>query len=231
VKPYYEHAGITIYHGDCREIVPMLAFDGLVLSDPPYGISHPTNYAERGRANLSACTDYPPVYGDDQPFNPQWLLTVGAARILWGGNWFANALPSMGGWLVWDKERPDDLDQATCELAWTDCVKGVRRFRFLWHGALRLGQEALFHPTQKPQALMGWCLSFPWTRDYQRILDPYMGAGSTLLAAKQLGRKAIGIEIEERYCEIAAKRLSQEVFNFAEAIPSHVRTDRGGLAE
>jgi DNA modification methylase len=135
----------------------------------------------------------------------------------------------MGGWLVWDKERPDGLDQATCELAWTDCVKGVRRFRYLWNGAMRAGSESLYHPTQKPEALMRWCLGFPWTETYQDVLDPYMGSGSVLLAAKRLGKRAIGIEIEESYCAMVADRLSQQVFDFAEAIPSEVRTDRSGL--
>jgi site-specific DNA-methyltransferase (adenine-specific) len=211
MKPYYEHAGITIYHGDCREIAPALKFDGLVLTDPPYGIAHPTNYKARGRSHLAACKDYIPVHEDDRKFDPTWLLGLGKARIIWGGNYFANALPPMSGWLVWDKERPDDLDQATCELAWTDCVKGVRRFSHLWHGMLRASKDALVHPTQKPEALIRWCLSLRWTSDYTSILDPYMGSASTLRAAKDLGRRAIGIEIEERYCEIAAKRLSQEV--------------------
>lgn len=212
MQPYYEHGGITIYHGDCREIASGLDFGGLVLTDPPYGIDHPTDYKSRGRAGLAPCHDYPKVHGDKEPFDPTWLLTIGSARILWGGNWYADKLPAMGGWLVWDKERPDDLDQATCELAWTDCVKGVRRLRWLWNGAIRRGGEALVHPTQKPAALMRWCLSFPWT-DHGSILDPYMGSGPTLVAAKDMGRKAIGIEIEERYCAIAAQRLEQEVLD------------------
>jgi site-specific DNA-methyltransferase (adenine-specific) len=227
-RPYYEHAGITIYHGDCRKIVPSLGFGGLVLTDPPYGVAHKTNYLSRGRARHKAASpratrkdgsvtkyfggkDYPAVHNDDKPFDPTWLLNIGSARVLWGGNWYASLLPSTGGWLVWDKERPDDLDQATCELAWTDCVKGVRRFRHLWHGLCRASADALVHPTQKPEALMRWCMSLRWTKDYTEVLDPYMGSGSTLRAAKDLGRKATGIEIEERYCEIAAKRLSQEV--------------------
>jgi DNA modification methylase len=211
MKPYYEHAGITIYHGDCREIAPALAFTGLVLTDPPYGIAHGTDYAKRGRSKLARCRDYVPVYDDDKPFDAGWLLNIGTARIIWGGNYFSNSLPPVNGWLVWDKERPDDLDQATCELAWTDCVRGVRRFRHLWHGMMRASNDALVHPTQKPEALMRWCLSLRWTTQYQDVLDPYMGSASTLRAAKDLGRRAIGIEIEERYCEIAAKRLSQEV--------------------
>ena len=214
MTPYYEHDGITIYHGDCREIAPSLGFAGLVLTDPPYGIAHPTDYAARGRGNLAACANYPVVHGDAEPFDPLWLLSLGAARILWGGNWFADKLPASGGWLVWDKERPDTLDQATCELAWSDCVKGVRRFRFLWNGAFRAGREQLYHPTQKPEALMGWCLSFPWTRQFDAVIDPYMGSGPTLVAAARMGKQAIGIEIEERYCEIAAKRLSQGVLPF-----------------
>ncbi len=79
---------------------------------------------------------------------------------------------------------------------------------------LRDGEDSLFHPTQKPTELMKWCLCFPWTNDFETILDPYMGSGTTLRAAKDLGRKAIGIEIEERYCEIAARRLEQGVLNF-----------------
>lgn len=80
MKPYYEQDGVTIYHGDCREIAPGLAFDGLVLSDPPYGIAHPTDYKARGRENLASCANYAPVYGDSEPFDPRWLLDVGSAR-------------------------------------------------------------------------------------------------------------------------------------------------------
>ena len=212
MKPYYDDGrGIVIYHGDAREVVPTLAFDGLVCSDPPYGIAHPTDYAKRGRENLAHCTDYPLVHGDSEPFDPTWLLSVGSARILWGGNHYASRLPDSGGWLVWDKERPDTLDQATCELAWTDCIKGVRRFRYLWNGMIRAGDETLVHPTQKPVALMQWCLGFKWVAMHQHILDPYAGSFATLVAAKNLGRRAIGIELEEKYCEVAAQRLSQEV--------------------
>jgi site-specific DNA-methyltransferase (adenine-specific) len=216
MKPYYSDGGVVIYHGDARESVPTLEPVDLVLTDPPYGIAHPTNYGDRGRGGRSGkdaegrvlwtspqSRNYPPVFGDDEPFDPRWLL--------WGGNYYAHLLPPQSGWLVWDKERPDTLDQATCELAWTDCVKGVRRLRWLWNGMIRKGHDEIGHPTQKPEALMRWCMTLPWTADYQTILDPYMGSGTTLRAAKDLGRRAIGIEIEERYCEVAAKRMSQAV--------------------
>lgn len=217
MRPYYEQSGITIFHGDCREIVPTLAFDGLVLTDPPYGIAHPTDYAARKRDALAACKNYDPVWGDFEPFDPCWLLSVGRARIIWGGNYFSHLLDPQSGWLVWDKERPDDLDQATCELAWTDCIKGVRRFRYLWHGMIRAGDDVLQHPTQKPEALMRWCLSLRWTLGFTDVLDPYMGSGTALVAAKDCNRRAIGIEIEERYCEIAAKRLAQGVLDLGVA--------------
>jgi DNA modification methylase len=212
-KPYYQDSAVTIYHADCREIWPYLWKPDLVLTDPPYGISHPCDFKTRGRANLADCTDYAPVYGDDEPFDPsQWIKQP---AILFGANYYSSRLPDGSGWLVWDKDRPDDLDQSTCELAWSNVVKGVRRFRYLWHGMLRAGDDLLYHPTQKPVELMAWCLSLKWTMTFQNILDPFMGSGTTLRAAKDLGRKAIGIEIEERYCEIAARRMEQEVLAFA----------------
>lgn len=213
MRPYYEHAGITIYHADARDILHLLDYD-VVCADPPYWISHPTNYASRGRSKLATCTDYIPVFEDDRPFDPSFLIDSRQV-ILWGANHFADKLPPSGGWLVWDKERPDDLDQATCELAWTNCIKGVRRFRHLWNGMMRASEhKPLVHPTQKPVALMQWALSLRWITE-GTVCDPYMGSGATLVAAKNLGRKAIGIEREERYCEIAAKRLGQEVLAFA----------------
>lgn len=210
MKPYYDDGrGIVIYNGECWDIVPSLPAVDLVLTDPPYGIDHPCDFHSRGRGALAACRDYPKVNGDNRPFDPEpWLVWP---CILWGANHYASRLPDSGGWLVWDKERPDDLDQATCELAWSNVVKGVRRLRYLWNGMIRKGDDELYHPTQKPVELMAWCLQLRWTKDFQTILDPYMGSGTTLRAAKDLGRKAIGIEIEERYCEIAARRLAQEV--------------------
>jgi DNA modification methylase len=228
--PYYDHDGITIYCGDSRAIIPQLDLGGwraLVVADGPYGIAHPCDFAARrglqgGAARfktsgLAWANDYAPVHGDDEPFDPRWLLGIGAARIIWGANHFANRLPNSGGWLVWDKLRPDDLDQATCELAWTDCVKGVRRFAHRWNGMLRdseRGAGHLVHPTQKPVALMTWCMSLRWTRDYTDIIDPYMGSGPVMRAAKDLGKRAIGIEIVEEYCQHAVERLRQQAFSF-----------------
>ena len=209
MKPYYDHAGIVIYHGDCRDILPSLKAD-VVVTDPPYGIAHPCNFASRNRGKLcgsrsngrpvwgrSGCRDYPNVHGDDGPFDPAPLLSLGKAHVFWGANYYADKLPPSSGWLVWDKMRPDELDQSTCELAWSDCIKGVRRFAFLWNGMMRSGNEDLVHPTQKPVELMRWVLSFRWIPTGV-VIDPYMGSAPILLSAKELSRKAIGIEIEVR---------------------------------
>jgi hypothetical protein len=214
MKPYYDHAGITIYHGDARKLLADMDF-ALIVTDPPYGISHPTAFAARGRDNLAACQNFVPVHGDSEPFEPEFLQEANVPMALWGANYYADKLPPTSGWLVWDKERPADLDQATAELAWTDFVKGVRVFRHLWHGMMRASENeaSLVHPTQKPVALMKWVLGLRWTPE-GTVCDPFMGSGSTLVAAKDLGRRAIGIEIHEPYCEIAAKRLSQEVLQF-----------------
>jgi len=212
MKPYYEASGITIFHGDCREVLPTIEFDW-INTDPPYGIDHPTDYRSRGRTKLAPCTDYIPVQGDSEAFDPAWLLALDKPTLLWGANHYAERPPSTSGWIVWDKKRPVDLDQATAELAWTNFVKGVRVFEHMWHGMLRASKETLVHPMQKPIALHKFVLSLRWTPQGVPV-DPYMGGGSMLIAAKDLGRRAIGIEIEERYCEIAARRLSQEVLDF-----------------
>jgi len=212
-KPYFQDDDVVIYHGDCRDILPTLEPVDLVLTDPPYGIGHRTNYSSNGRSTIGKQHDYPPVVGDDKPFDPNFVLQLGKPTVLFGANYYADKLPPTGGWIVWDKMRPHELDQATAELAWTNFVKGVRVFRFLWNGALRDGlttEPPLEHPTQKPVALWRWVLALKWIPE-GIILDPFMGSGTTLRAAKDMGRKAIGIEIEERYCEIAAKRMSQSV--------------------
>lgn len=210
MTPYYSDAFATIYLGGAKTLVSDLQFD-FIVTDPPYGINHPTNYHARGRDKLAKCADYIPVKGDNEPFDPEWLLSLNKPTVLWGGNHYASRLPDKSGWIVWDKMRPHTLDQATAELAWTNYVKGVRVFRHMWNGMIRAserGKGVLTHPTQKPVALNEWILGLKWTPQ-GTVLDPYMGTGSLLVAAKNLGRKATGIEIEESYCEIAAKRLSE----------------------
>ena len=213
MTPYYEHGGITIYHGDCREIMPDVWFGvDLLLTDPPYGVNEATNRKERGRAKLAECNDFPAVFGDDKPFDPSHLLVVPRA-VLFGGNYFADRLPPTASWIVWDKrDGIPSNDNADCELAWTNLGGPARVFRHLWNGMIKASErgERRVHPTQKPVALMRWIIQ-RWTTEGQLVLDPYMGSGPVVIAAKESGRRAIGIEIEERYCEIAAKRLQQEV--------------------
>jgi site-specific DNA-methyltransferase (adenine-specific) len=134
-------------------------------------------------------------------------------HIIWGGNFFR--LSPASGWLVWDKDNGTN-GYADCELAWTDLPMAVRRLRFRWMGMLQELPEERWHPTQKPLPVMRWCVGLlPATAG--TILDPYAGSGTTLRAAKDLGRKAIGIEIEERYCEIAAQRCAQDVLDLGSA--------------
>lgn len=208
-SPYYEEDNITIYHGDCREILPLLAPESidLVLTDPPYGISYDTSHTKY-KHSISR----PAVTEDDKPFDPTPLLGF-KKLIIWGGNCFSSRLPDSSAWLVWVKivRQDANIRQSDCELAWTNCVGRARVFTHLWIGAYRDSEsgERNFHPTQKPLALMRWCLGL--LPKAQTILDPYLGSGTTLVAAKHLGKRGIGIEIEEKYCDISVQRLAQKV--------------------
>ncbi len=233
MKPYYQQEGITIYHGDCRDVLPTLPKVDLILTDPPYGIQYNTDSSRFvrkpsawwGETSTKHSNNSPRVNGDDKPFDPSPFINQ--RSILWGANHYADKIPPSGGWLVWDKrlgveqvaEKGWPLSEA--ELAWTNIRGSVRVFRNRWMGLLRSEEQGeYYHPTQKPVALMRWCLLLAKDKS---VLDPFMGSGTTLVAAKDLGIQAIGIELEERYCEVAANRLRQGVLFGAEPCkpPSH----------
>jgi site-specific DNA-methyltransferase (adenine-specific) len=207
VRPYYEREGITIYHGDCREILPTLASVDLVLTDPPYGLGDKWNGGGgTSKSSWRFNPDEAKEWDGDVSEGVPELGALGDA-IVWGGNYYAMA-PSRS-WLIWDKKQNDQFTTGQAELAWTNLDIPVRVFRMSQVEAYCNPADPKLHPTQKPIALIKWCIGF--APDALTLLDPFMGSGTTLRAAKDLGRKAIGIELEERYCEIAAKRLSQEV--------------------
>jgi site-specific DNA-methyltransferase (adenine-specific) len=222
VRPYYDDGTTVIYHGDWHEVVSSLplAVDALV-TDPPYGIradEEQTNRAGKQYGGAVAPSrDYGHSEWDHQPPSAEdfeRLLGIGRHHVFWGGNHFA--LPAAPGWLVWDKETGTNR-YADCELAWTDLPMAVRRLRFQWMGMIQRLPEERVHPTQKPVPVMHWVLGLlPDTA--QVILDCFMGSGSTLRAAKDLGLRSIGIEIEERYCEIAVERLAQECLDFRKSL-------------
>jgi len=196
VTPYYEHAGITIYHGDCRGVLPHVTADVLV-TDPPYGIGfagQPTKWQRRAGATAES-------WDDAVVSEVAEMVGRYSTAIVWGGNYYP--LPPTRGWLCWVKpDAPPSM--GGFELAWTN-RDAVSRFITWSIGATN--PERLGHPTQKPLRIMTWTLGFA---PEGVIVDPFAGSGTTLLAAKELGRRAIGIEIEERYCEMAAKRLAQD---------------------
>ena len=200
MKPYYQDDACTIYHGDCREILPTLGKVDLVLTDPPYGIGRlmvgGKNTGHWGK--LSSGNSW-----DIEAPSMEPILALKTDSIIWGGNYFN--LPPSRCWYIWRKLGSVPT-MADVEMAWTSFDKNSRHFEYSIHA---YADERSDRPTPKPQALMMWCLN--QHPDAHTILDPFMGSGTTLRAAKDLGRKAIGIEIEEKYCEIAVKRLRQEV--------------------
>jgi DNA modification methylase len=209
MKPYYEQDGITIYHGDCREILPTLPKVDLVLTDPPYGLTWTSIGFKNRTSQWRSGTD---MQWDVRPNAEMFRDIIFAANkyIIWGGNYFASDLGDCPGVLIWDKETGAN-SFADAELAWSNVIGTTRIFRHQWCGAFKDSERGLKsqHPTQKPEALMGWCLKLAKTAG--PVLDPFMGSGTTLVSCKRVGISAIGIEREERYCEIAAKRLAQGV--------------------
>ena len=195
--------GATLYLGDCREILPGLGRFDSVVTDPPYGI----NYGRSG--GFSASHGWGPWHQ-----NVEWdsarpsadvfavMVAIADAHIIWGGNYFADLLPPSMGWLVWDKGQRN-FSLADCELAWTSMPRAVRVFDFARARALSDGKE---HPTQKPVALMKWCLT---KLQPGGVLDPYMGSGTTGVACAQMGRAFTGIEIDEGYFDIACRRIEK----------------------
>lgn len=220
--------GVTLYLGDCREIAPTLPRPDALVFDPPYGQNYKVNtfYAGGTRENAVVQRNgktlvvnpniYEPIIGDKEPFDPAPWLEHANEVLIWGAHKFADRLPS-GGWLVWDKVPTGKLrDQGDGEAAWINRDQPMRIFRLLWDGLcvgvgarheVTAGQKR-HHPSQKPEALMFWCLGFIAGKS---VMDPYMGAGSTGVAAVRCGKYFIGIEMVPGYFDIACRRIAKEL--------------------
>lgn len=183
----------TLYLGDCMEILPTLDKVDAVITDPPYGIGIAKNPVRQAHEKLD--------WDNAPPENSliDMCVDAGKVAVIWGGNYFN--LPPAQCFYIWDKQQPLNFSLAMCEMAWTN-KKGPAKM----HRQSVLSYEKS-HPTQKPVELMIFCieqLKMPET-----ILDPFMGSGTTGVAAIQMGRKFIGIEREPKYFDIACKRIEQ----------------------
>lgn len=190
----------TLYLGDCMDILPTLPKVDAVITDPPYGIGQDGG-AQRTRGSKRTngkCMGWDSERPAKKVFDQ--MEAAGEVRIYWGGNYFADyLLPSMG-WIYWEKRMGGDF--ADGELAWTSMHRALRQFSYYRKNR---GDE---HSTQKPVELMRFCIEL--CRNVpQTILDPFMGSGTTGVAAIQMGRKFIGIEREPKYFDIACKRIEQ----------------------
>jgi site-specific DNA-methyltransferase (adenine-specific) len=183
----------VLYLGDCMDILPTLDKVDAVITDPPYGINANKQTLGKGKKEFARG-------GDWDESAPDLALCIAAGKItcFWGGNYFSDQLPVTNDWLIWHKKN-DGRSFSECEMAWSNFGKQTRHLSHHWSG------EEKNHPTQKPLSVMLWCIE--QAGDAQTILDPFMGSGTTGVAAIQMGRKFIGIEREEKYFDIACKRI------------------------
>lgn len=212
MKPYYEDAWVSLYHGDCREIDAWLAADVLV-TDPPYGMSYVSNFSRYGSTD-------PIVADHDTSLRDAVLGMWGERPALVFGTWRIERPTRTGHLLIWDKG--DSPGMGDLSLPWGHgheeiyvlgrAFSGPRKTNVLRHKTIPASdRDRPEHPTPKPVGLMRELLAVT----AGVIADPFAGSGSTLRAAKDLGRQVIGVEIEERYCEQIALRCAQEVFEVA----------------
>lgn len=196
--------GVELYLGDCREILPTFGRVDAIVTDPPYGIG-----ADKAAAKNKGKWGWVD-YGDtnwDAARPPSSLLMlmreISDYQIIWGGNYFTDVLPPTMQWLIWDKGQRD-FSLADLEMAWSSQKAASRIFDYSRALALKDGKE---HPTQKPVEVMRWCIGFI-PEKCKTIVDPFMGSGTTGVAAVDVGRKFVGIERSPQYFEIALRRVS-----------------------
>jgi site-specific DNA-methyltransferase (adenine-specific) len=213
MEPYYQDEAVTIYHGDCREVVPSLPVPDLVITDPPYvvgakgcGLAGDRQYLKDiTTANLDAGFDL-----EILSRFPNWFCFCGKQQLLEMLKFVADKTWML---ITWNKPNPTPLTN-------NNYLPDTEYIVHVWEKGRLFGeyndksrfiiwpaeQNALPHPTVKPLAIIEKCIRLGSAKG-NTVLDPFMGSGSTLLAARRLGRQAIGIEIEERYCDLAVRRL------------------------
>lgn len=201
----------TLYLGDCLALREQLPKADMLVSDPPYGIGYVhSGHGQGARPKTKA------IAGDDQPFDPTPWLQAAPRVLLWGADHFRARLPHGGRFLCWDKSvgvgQHDSFTDA--EYAWTN-VPTIKRnvFRHLWKGFVRAkssldhAQAGTHHVSQKPVALMRWCIELLRCPADGVVLDPYMGSGTTGVAALSLGKRFVGVEIDAEHFEAACERM------------------------
>jgi len=194
----------TLHLGDCRDVLPTIGAVDAVVTDPPYGIDYGRGgsfQASHGWGKWRENVAWDAQRPEREIFDA--ILACSKAQTIWGANYFSDYLPPSMRWLVWDKGQRD-FSLADCEFAWSSEQKAARIFQYPRAKALLDGKE---HPTQKPIALMKWCIELLGKAD--TVCDPFMGSGTTGVAAVQMGRKFIGIERDEGYFDIACRRIEQ----------------------
>lgn len=214
MRPYYEHAGITIYHGDCREILPQLEALDAIITDPVWpnatadipGKEDPYGLLETALVSVGECRRVILQFGCDS--DPRILAAVPARWPFIRACWMDMARPHYKGFILAGSELAYVFGEMPERQGWT-VLPGMCR------SSSSTGKIP-GHPCPRKLEHMQWLVRY-----YAQglLCDPFVGSGTTLEAAKLLNIPAIGIEIEERYCEIAAKRLSQEVLDFSEEQP------------
>jgi hypothetical protein len=216
-NPFYADSWTCIILGDCKDYINHISGTEALVVDPPYGIGEARN-DNASRGGLAVSKDYGRDNWDDKTVDMTLLqawINKTKYQIIFGGNYYP--LPPTKCWLVWDKVNYG-TDFADFEMAWTNLNHAARLYQFQWNGMLQgdmKHKDFRFHPTQKPTSVMKWCIG--QIKDQRKqikiesIIDPFCGSGTTLVAAKQMNIRSIGIEKIEKYAEAAAKRLSQEV--------------------
>lgn len=215
--PWQRHeriGGCDLYLGDCLEVMPHLGRVDAVVTDPPYGVGRGNGMGNGGRHGVTGKARQSRRYGagewdDERPGREAFdaILSLAPAVLVWGGNYFADILPEGGRWLIWDKvnNMPSFSD---AELCWTTLPgSSLKMFRLHAQGSHsnRDGERA--HPTQKPLALMEWCLDH--IPEAEVILDPFAGSGTTLVAVAKAGKRGIGIERSPEYFDAMCRRVRE----------------------
>jgi len=213
--------GVTLYLGDWRDWLPEVSNAAAIVTDQPYGMNYKINARSWNNEGLDGLKPFQMkkragIIGDDKPFDPAPFLIFPKVAFF-GANKCAHVLPAGGRWIVWDKRRdstPDD--HSDCELIWTNVPGADRIHRQKWRGIVREGEENTarsrkLHPNQKPVALMTFVLEQIGAKPGDLIVDPFMGSGSTGIAAARMGMRFAGIELDPAHFETARTRFAAEL--------------------